>query len=154
MSALDTVLSRLPTPPRKAPARRGKTLRAFRATCPVCEGHGMPLDIAESAVSGMVLLHCHACQSSPGDILSALGLSMHDLLPERPTHHRARGNGGPPAWGSLMAAIDGLHQAHCRVLACAHGGDMEAGLQALLDAGQAMDTVKAMARNALREVRK
>lgn len=155
MSALETVLSRLPTPPRKAPARRGKTLRAFRATCPVCEGHGMPLDMAETQ-DGRLLLYCHAHKCEFDAVLAALGLTPADVLPDRAQAHHVPGNCGPAAaWGALAAAIDALHQAHCRLLATCSpamkAGEIEAALRALLDAGEAMEAVKAMARRAMRE---
>ena len=149
----DLVASRL-SGAQKTRARAGKTSRAVRAHCPICEAHGKPLDVAESAVSDMVLLHCHSCHAEPETILGSLGLNLHDVMPQRPTHHRARGAGGQAGWGSLLAAVDGLHQAHCRVLACTHSDDTDAGLRAMLDAGQAMETIRGMARAALREGRK
>ena len=149
----DLVASRL-SGAHKTRARAGKTSRAVRAHCPICEAHGRSLDVAESAASGMLLLYCHACQADPETILGSLGLNLHDVMPQRPTHHRARGAGGQAGWGSLLAAVEGLHHAHCRVLACAHGGYAEAAMHAMLDAGQAMETIRGMARAALREGRK
>ncbi len=149
MNPLDTIFSRLPHPPRKAPARGG-AVRAYRAACPVCESHGMPLSLAESS-NGLPLLHCFG-GCSQEELLGALGLTWGDVLP-KPAQQHVPSNGGPSTWGALAAAIDALHHAHCRVLAtCSPAmktGEIEAALRAVLDAGAAMEQVKAMARQAM-----
>ncbi len=152
MSGLDVILSRLPTPPRTA-AKKREHARAFRARCPNCDGHGMPLDLAETN-DGRVLIHCHGCHDAAG-VLGALGLSWPDVLPAAPIAHHIPGNGGPAAWGSLTGAVGALVGAHCRLLAmCAPAlqrAEIKGALQALMDAGTAMQTVQTMARRAMRE---
>jgi len=145
---LDLVLSRLPKPARKAPARAG-VARAFRAGCPACEGHGMPLSLAETQ-DGWLLLHCFA-GCSVGEVLAALGLSWDDVLPQQATAHMVKSNGGPTAWGALAAAVDGLRHCHARLLGAAQVGDAEQQMRAFLDAGEAMQKVQQMARRAMRE---
>lgn len=149
MSALDLLLSRLPKPPRKAPARAG-VARAFRAACPVCAGHGQPLSLGETQAGGL-LLHCFGgCEAE--DVLSALGLEWKDILPH--AHEHAKGNGGPDVWGGLAVAVDGLHMAHCRLLAACspamQAGEIEESLRAMLAAGEAAGRVADMARRAMR----
>lgn len=144
MSALDLLISHLPNE-RKAPARAG-VARAFRAACPVCRGHGLPLSLAETDAGGL-LLHCFSgCATE--DVLSAVGMDWSDVLPHAYEH--AKGNGGPDVWGGLAAAVDGLHMAHCRLLAACspamRAGEIEESLRAMLAAGEAMQHVKDMAR--------
>lgn len=151
MSALDLILSRLPGEVRKAPSRGG-VARAYRSACPACSGHGLPLSVAETRAGGL-LLHCFSgCE--PVDLLVVLGLDWQSVLPAAPLAHHVHRAGEPAAWGSLAAAVDGLMTAHCRVLAACspamQAGEIEAALWAILDAGEAMQQVKSMARRALK----
>lgn len=149
--SLDLILLRLPKPPRPAATRAG-IARAFRAHCPACGGHGMPLSLAETK-DGLPLIHCFSgCEA--GEVLQALGLDFADVLQQR-MQKAGKGNGGPTTWGSLAAALDALHQAHCLVLAACspslHSAEIEDALAALLGAGEVMGQVKNMARKAMRE---
>ena len=151
MSALDLVISRLQKRPRKAPAKSGIE-QAYRAQCPVCAGHGMPLSLAETA-DGRLLLHCFGrCEAEA--VLTSLGLVWGDVLPQDSHTTNIHGNGGPAAWGALAAGIDALHQAHCDLLAASslamQTGEIEAALRAYLDAGEAAQQIKVMARIAMR----
>lgn len=149
MSApLDVLLPRLHGA-RKAPARSG-VARAYRAACPCCSGHGLPLSLAESDAGegAPLLVHCFAgCE--PGEVLSALSLDWGDVQPA-PLAHHIPGNGGPAVWAGLAAAVDGLLATHARLLACVQRGELVDGLHAMLDAGRAAQVVKAMARRATR----
>ncbi len=150
MTGLDLVIARLPKPLRLGP-KGTNTTRSYRSWCPVCEAHGQPLSLAETR-DALPLIHCFG-GCSPLDVLQALGLGWSDILPKLAWHF-VKGNAGPSAWGSLAAALDALFDAHCRVLAtCAPGTDEvggEVALRALLEAGEAMQHVKSMARRAMR----
>lgn len=57
--------------------------RGWRSRCPSCGGKSQKVSVAE-AENGAVLLHAF-CGCSPADVLSAVGLSLGDLFPERLT---------------------------------------------------------------------
>lgn len=90
---------------RKAPARAGETIQAWRSHCPACNSHGHPLSIAISARPGAAgLINCKGgCAGSPLPALEALGLCLSDLYPMN-DRHVAKGNGGPHAWSSVYSA--------------------------------------------------
>lgn len=155
MSApLDIVISHLPKPPRKSKSRPGKTTRAFRAECPVCQGHGQPLDLGETS-DGRLLLYCHG-QCDFDEVLSALGLTPGDVLPERPVEHHIPGNGGPSAWASTYsfaeAALRALEKAFA-ALASAEPpqGDQqfEEYLSAVFEAADQIQRLKKAMRSAV-----
>lgn len=112
----------------------------------------MPLSLAETP-DEMVLLHCFG-GCSAGAVLQALGMGMDDLFPSHENVPHATGMGGPSKWGALASAIDGLHRAHCALMAaCSPAmdqGEIKQALRALLAAGEAMQQVKMMARQALK----
>lgn len=56
------------------------------ARCPAHEDHDPSLSIKETA-SGMVLVHCFA-GCGVGDIVTAVGLRVSDLMPDLPGKHR------------------------------------------------------------------
>lgn len=152
---LDLLISRLPKPPRKSPAR-ADVVRAFRAECPCCGGRGMPLSLAETVES--TLIHCFSgCDVD--DILAALGMDMADLYPPRLSGEYGRvGNGGPLAWGSLAASVDGLVAAHTRLLGyVAPALQIEVlaeALELVIGVGEAASMVKKIARRMMQEGRK
>jgi len=58
-----------------------KTGKGWRARCPACGGQSRKLAISEGN-DGTLLLHCFACNDIAA-ILSAIGLEIADLFPER-----------------------------------------------------------------------
>lgn len=146
---LDLIISRLPHRVYKSPL--GENIRAFRTKCPVCNGHGWPLSLAENG-DGLLLINCFAgCNRE--SILASIGLDWSQVLPDKPGWHRKKGI-SPDKWGSLMSAVDALFQAHVDLLAiCSPYMDipeLENALEAILHAGERMEMVKKMAKNAIR----
>ncbi|MCL2829595.1 MAG: DNA primase [Betaproteobacteria bacterium] len=76
--AIDTLLSRL-----DGVKQTGSG--TWRAKCPSHGSKGRTLSIRE-VNDGRVLLHCFA-ECSPHEVLSAIGLTMTDLFPERLSDH-------------------------------------------------------------------
>jgi len=150
--SIDLLISRLQKP-RKAPARNA-IARAYRAHCPHCDGHGLPLSIAETA-DGRVLMHCFTgCE--PENILSAVGLTFSDILPDRPKFHRKTPSGSPEKWAGIFSALDALFSAHAEILAIcspyiADAAEREKAVAAVLRAGELMQKIQSMARILVRE---
>ena len=121
MSQCESYLLPLLEKVRKAPARGSAGIvAAWRAACPVCDAHGLPLSIGLKSDGGVVG-YCFGGHGLP-DVLEALGLEWSDILPEMPTPlgqlgHAIKGNGGPNAWAGLMSAIDALLNASMRAVA-------------------------------------
>jgi hypothetical protein len=59
----------------------------WKAKCPVHGGQNKGTLSVKSCSDGMVLLHCHAQECPPLDIVKVCGLGMADIMPERLTHH-------------------------------------------------------------------
>ena len=140
---------------RKAPARAGETIAAWRSHCPACCSHGHPLNIAISARPGEAgLINCKGgCAGSPLPALEALGLRLSDLYPKTEKHF-AKGNGGPLNWAPASAACGALLQAHVDLLGlvCPHLPQdvMVEAMEAILRAGEAAGAFKNAAHRALR----
>jgi hypothetical protein len=82
MSAADNLLSRLEGVKQSGSGR-------WRARCPAHGSTGQTLSVRETA-DGAVLVHCFA-GCSVDEVVGAVGLSVHDLFPERlPEHVGAR----------------------------------------------------------------
>ncbi len=59
----------------------------WRARCPVHGGENKGTLSIKSCSDGMVLLHCHARECTPLDVVKVCGLEMNDIMPERLTHY-------------------------------------------------------------------
>jgi len=59
----------------------------WRAKCPVHQGDNKSTLSIKYCDDGMILIHCHAHQCFPAEILQVCGLEMTDIMPERLTHH-------------------------------------------------------------------
>ncbi len=60
---------------------------SYRARCPVHGGDSRDSLSIREADDGKILIHCHAHQCPPLEIVNVCGLEMTDLFPERITHH-------------------------------------------------------------------
>jgi len=100
MTPVEVLLSNLPD------ARRtGKG--QWQAPCPAHDDRKPSLSIGENG-DGAVLLHCHAGCSVPA-VVSALGLNMRDLFPDRPETRRPKGTRhGKPAPKTYPTARDAV----------------------------------------------
>lgn len=87
-----------------------KSGRNHRALCPSCGGRSDKLSVTETD-DGRVLMHCFA-GCSAADVLSALGLQLADLFPERlapdtPDGRRAAKRALREAsWGAAVIILD------------------------------------------------
>lgn len=101
MSGLDTVLSRFPG---AKPAGDG-----YLVSCPTSrhgrgdKRPGLKIDVAPD---GTVLLHCHG-GCDPEMILSAVGLTLRDLFPDRRNEKGGGGSGIPPNQTATVQPFDG-----------------------------------------------
>jgi len=59
----------------------------WRAKCPVHQGQNKATLSIKACSDGRILLHCHAHQCPPLEILKVCGLELSDIMPERLTHH-------------------------------------------------------------------
>jgi hypothetical protein len=59
----------------------------WRGKCPVHQGDNKATLSIKACSDGRILLHCHAHQCEPLEILKVCGLEMTDIMPERITHH-------------------------------------------------------------------
>ena len=151
MSSLETVLLPRLDGVRKAPARIGAGIAAaWRAQCPVCGGHGLPLSLGLKDDGGVVG-HCFA-GGGHGllEVLEALDLEWQDILPARPLYltpgaRSVRGNGGPVAWAGLMAAIDAVLDANARAIAA--GSNLAERMVQDLRMAELRKTISSMARS-------
>lgn len=101
-SPLDTLLSRLDGV--------RKSGRGYMARCPAHEDRSPSLAITPCD-DGRILIHCFAgCEA--GDVLTAVGMELGDLFPERLPEHRY----GPTKLG--VSAFDVLRavRSECRIL--------------------------------------
>ena len=151
MSALEnTLLPRLDGV-RKAPARGSAGIAAaWRAQCPACGGHGLPLSLGLKDDGGVVG-HCFAGGGHGlAEVLEVLGLDWQDILPDRtlpitPTAQSIRGNGGPTEWAALMAAVDALLDANARAIAA--GDNLADRMAQDLRMAELRKTISSMARS-------
>jgi len=58
----------------------------WRAKCPVHQGQNKATLSIKACSDGRILLHCHAHQCEPLEILKVCGLEMTDIMPERINH--------------------------------------------------------------------
>jgi len=76
----------------------------YVARCPAHEDRSPSLAIKECD-DGRVLLHCFAgCETE--DVLSAIGLTFADVMPERPVGHHTRRPLGPFDAHQVLATLD------------------------------------------------
>ena len=146
----DDLISRL-AKLRQVKPRNG-FVRAHRAECPVCEGHSLPLSIAEG--SGGIVVYCFGgCAAE--QIVASLGLSLADLFPTplpRPGHG-CRGTGSLSAWITASAAADALSSfMYEAVIAIVAGREHEA-LELVERMAEAERAFKAAARAAMAGVK-
>ena len=59
----------------------------WRCKCPVHGGQNKGTLSVKLCSDGRILLHCHAHQCPPLEILKVCGLEMADIMPERLTHN-------------------------------------------------------------------
>ncbi len=137
---------------RPAPARSSADIvAAWRAACPVCDAHGLPLSIGLKSDGGVVG-YCFGGHGLP-EVLEALDLEWSDILPEMATPedqsgHVIRGNGGPNAWAGLMSAIDALLNASMRAVAA--NDDLAVRMAEDLRMYELRGVISAMARRVVR----
>lgn len=91
----EALLSRLEKVKRTGPGR-------YQARCPAHQDRGPSLTIRELD-DGRVLLHCFA-GCAVHDVLSAVGLDMSDLFPEKPLEH-GRPERRPFPAGDVLRAV-------------------------------------------------
>ena len=150
MSSLENVLLPRLDEVRKAPARNeAGIVAAWRAQCPVCGGHGLPLSLGLKDDGGVVG-HCFA-GGGHGllEVLEVLDLEWQDILPARslcltPSVQSIRGNGGPTAWAGLMSAIDAVLDANARAIAASD--DLAERMVQDLRMAELRNSIKTMAR--------
>jgi hypothetical protein len=150
MTLLEEVLLPRLAGVRKAPARSSAGIvAAWRAQCPVCGGHGLPLSLGLKDDGGVVG-HCFA-GGGHGllEVLEVLDLEWQDILPARslcltPSVQSIRGNGGPTACAALMGAIDAVLDANARAIAA--GDDLAERMVQDLRMAELRDTIRTMAR--------
>lgn len=151
MSRLEDILLPRLDGVRKAPARStAGVASAWRAQCPVCGGHGLPLSLGLKSDGG-VIGHCFA-GGGHGlvEVLEVLGLDWQDILPDRPlpitpSAQSIRGNSGPTGWAGLMAAVDALLDANARAIAA--GDNLADRLAQDLRMAELRKTISNMARS-------
>jgi len=59
----------------------------WRGKCPVHQGDNKATLSIKACSDGRILLHCHAHQCEPLEILKVCGMELSDIMPERLTHH-------------------------------------------------------------------
>ena len=59
----------------------------WRSKCPFHQGDNKATLSIKACSDGRILLHCHAHQCPPLEILKVCGLELQDIMPERITHH-------------------------------------------------------------------
>lgn len=86
----------------------------WRARCPAHGGKSQSLAIRETA-DGTILLHCFAgCE--PAAILSAIGLTINDLFPDRGLANPRRAGGAFPALRRAFEAEDVIEAMQIEIL--------------------------------------
>lgn len=102
ISKYSKLIGSLPQP-RKTGNRKGQ-VEAHRAACPCCTAT-MPISTALTT-DGVILLHTF-CGCDNSSVLSAVGLSFDDVLPDQPLAH-ARSSTHPNDWVSVASLADAV----------------------------------------------